>query len=153
MDYVGGSENTGNNENDEFDNEYDGEEDDYVQNEEPLEELNDDFKNKIQEVKINLYNNTVMLPALGTPEAQDDKLRKEYLKHVNNLYILMLRAQNGKNTFNDKMITRFPEGSREVIIDVLKWIENYFNKNNIPDTIPYSDHITQQFHVYPYIRN
>jgi hypothetical protein len=47
----------------------------------------------------------------------------------------------------------FPEGAKDAIKNVLKWIEDYFSKNQPSDTIPYESYITQQLHVYPYRQN
>ena len=158
MDYFGGSEKiwpNDNNEKEEYDNEYDGEEDEYVQNEEPLEGLNEDFVNYIKKVKTSLYDNTILSAKLGTSDAQDDTLRDEYLNHVNKVYLLAIRAQKDNNTHNNnnKLIDTFPEEAKEAIKNVLKWIEDYFSKNQPFDTIPYESYITQQLHVYPYRQN
>jgi len=154
MDYFGGSDNVwSSNEKELFDNEYDGEEDDYVQNEEPLEDLSEDFVNHIKNVKTSLYDNTILSAELGTTGAQDDTLRDKYLNHVNKVYILAIRAQKDNNTHNNKVIDTFPEGAKDAIKNVLKWIEDYFSKNQPFDTIPYESYITQQLHVYPYSQN
>ena len=155
MDYLGGSDNIwpNNDEKEEYDNEYEGEEDEYVQNEEPLEKLSDDFINHVKNVKNSLHDNTVMSAKLGTAEAQDDSLRDEYLNHVNKVYILAIKAQKDTNIHNSKMINTFPEKSRDIIKQALKWIEDYFSKNQQHDTVPYESYLTEQLHVYPFSQN
>jgi hypothetical protein len=70
---------------------------------------------------------------------------------VNNVYILSINAQNGK--ISEEELNKFPKESRDSIRLVLKWISDYFSKNQIPDTIPYSDFIHKSFHEYQFVQN
>ena len=47
----------------------------------------------------------------------------------------------------------FPEGARESIQTMLEWLEMFFSKNRIPDTIPYVHYIRNQLHVYPFVQD
>lgn len=136
-------------EQDETDSEY--EDDEYVQNEVPPPSLNDEFVNNVLKVKHSLYDNTILSPELGTSDAQSTKPIQDYLNHVNNVYILAINAQKGQ--VNETALSSFPKESRESIQFVLKWLADYFSKNRIPDTIPYSDFIHKSFHDYQFVQN
>jgi hypothetical protein len=129
----------------------DYEDDEYVQNEVPPPELNKDFIENILKVKHSLYDNTVLSPELGTRDAQDNKILQGYLNHVGRVYILSINAQRGKVREED--LNTFPENSRRQIKMTLDWITEYFSKNRIPDTIPYSDFIRKSFHEYQFVQN
>jgi hypothetical protein len=137
-------------EEDETDSEYEDDEE-YIQNEVPPPSLNEEFVNNVLKVKHSLYDNTILSPELGSSEAQSTKVLQDYLNHVNNIYILSINAQNGKISEED--INKFPKESRESIRFVLKWIVDYFSKNQIPDTIPYSDFLHRSFHEYQFVQN
>lgn len=137
------------------DNEYDTD-DEYLQNDVPPLHVNDDFRVKVLDVKHSLYNNIVLSPELGTKEAQDSKVLNEYLDKINRVYILSLDAQLKSTSLSnniDDELKVFPSDSRDSIKDVLVWITDYFSKNNIPDTIPYTDYIYKSFHEYQFIQN
>jgi hypothetical protein len=133
---------------DESEEEYD---DDYVQNEVSPPEINQEFSNNILNVKHSLYDNIVLKPEVGTEEAQSSKVLQEYLNRLNDVYVLSLNAQNG-NVVNDEKLAKFPEETRKVIKDVLVWIRDYFRKNRVPDTIPYSDYIRKSFRDYQFVQ-
>lgn len=125
--------------------------DEYIQNEVPPAEINGEFIDNVLKVKHSLYDNIVLSPELGTKDAQSQKVLQVYLKNINQMYILALNAQKGHIT--DDSINAFPKGSREAIKFTLKWIADYFSKNRVPDTIPYSDFIRKSFHEYQFVQN
>lgn len=135
----------------ENDTDYDDEDNEYVENEVPPPELNKDFIENILKVKHNLYDNTILSPELGTKQAQNNNIIQGYLNHVNRVYILAINAQRGK--INEDYLNTFPENSRQQIKTTLDWITEYFSKNRIPDTIPYSDFIRKSFHEYQFVQN
>ena len=125
--------------------------DEYIQNEVPPPEINNEFIDNVLKVKHSLYDNIVLSPELGTKDAQSQNVLQVYLKNMNQMYILALNAQKGQIT--DDSLNVFPKGSRESIKFTLKWISDYFSKNRVPDTIPYSDFIRKSFHEYQFVQN
>lgn len=139
-----------------FENKWNPEESDddyeeYMQNEVPPPELDEKFKQNVLDVKHNLYDSTILAPELGTSLAQSNKTLESYLNKLSHIYILCLNAQKG--IINDKDIIQFPEKVREPLQKVLKAIVDFFQKNCIPDTIPYEDYIRKHFHDYQFIQN
>lgn len=130
----------------------DSEEEDIVLNEEPLPDIDKEFRDNVLKVKHSLYDTIVLSPELGTGEAQDKRVLDEYLDKLNKVYVLSLRAENGKNA-SENIIRIFPESSREAIRYTLNWIVDFFNKNHISATIPYSDYIRKSFHDYQFVQN
>jgi hypothetical protein len=129
------------------------EDDEYEQNEIPPPTINEDFTNIILNVKHNLYDNIVLSPKLGSNDAQNNKVLEKYLKNVNDVYILSLDAENGRELNDiDNKLKKFPKESREIIKQLLIWIKDFFSKNQIPDTIPYSDYIRKSFHDYQFVQ-
>jgi hypothetical protein len=142
-------------ENNKWKNDEDDEDDineDYVQNEVPPEPINEEFVNNIVKIKNNLYDNIVLGPEEGTPEAQSRKLLQDYLNKVNEVYILSLNAQKGIILDNEQYLNKFPVSMRESIKLMLHWIANYFKKNRVSDTIPYTDYIYKSFKEYPFVQ-
>jgi hypothetical protein len=123
----------------------------YYENEtEPLD-VDNNFKDNLLKVKHSLYDNIVLAPELGTSKAQSNEVLQEYLNRLNDVYILSINAQNGQNISQEKL-NIFPENSRHAIKSSLDWIVDYFRKNRIPDTIPYSDYIRKSFHDYQFVQ-
>jgi hypothetical protein len=133
------------------DSEYNDEE--YVQNEVPPPEMDQKFIDNILEVKHKLYENTVLAPELETPGAQSNKVLQDYLNNLNSVYVMAINAQNGITLGNEQRINTFPPETREAITRTLKWIAEYFSKNTVPDTIPYSDFIRNTLHTYPFVQD
>lgn len=129
----------------ESDDEY---EDDYTINEIPPPDIDDDFKNNILNIKHIIYDNTILAPKLGTPNAQDNKLINLYLKNINQVYVICLKAQKGLVDSND--LTTIPEKAREPLKIVINWLTDFFKKNRAPDTIPYENYINKSFHEYQF---
>lgn len=132
----------------ESDNEY---EDEYVQNEVLPQDVDQEFRNNVLNVKHILYDNTILKPKLGSSLTQSNRLLEEYLKNINRVYILSLNAQKG--IVNESELTQFPEKAREPIKRVLEWLANYFKKNRVPDTIPYEDYINKSFREYQFVQD
>ena len=131
------------------DEEYD--DTDYVPNEVSPPDVDENFRHNVLNVKHILYDNTVLLPNLGTSEAQSNRLLAEYLKNINGVYVLCLNAQKG--IVNESDLNKFPEKSRKAIKDVLMWLSDYFKKNRVPDTIPYEDYINKSFKEYQFVQD
>lgn len=134
---------------DESDDEYEDEE--YQQNEEVPVDIDEKFKNDVLNVKHKLYENIVLSPELGTEKAQNLETLQEYLKNINNVYILCLNAQKG--IINDEELNKFPVNVRDSLKRVLNWLNDYFRKNQIPDTIPYDDFINKSFKEYQFVQD
>lgn len=134
---------------DESDDEYEDEE--YQQNEEVPVDIDEKFKNDVLNVKHKLYENIVLSPELGTEKAQNLETLQEYLKNINNVYILCLNAQKG--IINDEELNKFPVNVRDSLKRVLNWLNDYFRKNQIPDTIPYDDFINKSFREYQFVQD
>jgi hypothetical protein len=135
----------------ETDNDTEYEDEEYITNEVPPPGLNQEFVDNIFKVKHDLYNDTVLAPELGTPQAQNVGLVQNYLNNINYVYILSLSAQKG--IVDESQLNKFPVGSRESIKFILHWIKDYFSKNRIPDTIPYEDYVRKSFREYQFIQN
>ena len=140
-----------NNKWEDTDSEY--EDEDYTENEVPPPEIDQPFINNILEVKHKLYDATVLAPELETPEAQSNKVLQEYLNNLNSVYVMAINAQTGKTLGNEQRIHNLPPEAREAITRTLQWITDFFNKNTVPDTIPYSDFIRNILHTYPFVQN
>ncbi len=133
----------------ESDDEY--EEEEYLQNEVMPPEVDPEFRNSVLNVKHILYDNIILKPELGTSQAQSNNLLQEYLKNINQVYVLSLNAQKG--IVNESELHQFPENSRKAIRQVLVWLSDYFKKNRVPDTIPYEDYINKSFKEYQFVQD
>lgn len=134
---------------DETEDEYDG---DVTTNETPIPEVDREFRESVLKAKHSLYDNIVLSPELGTNEAQNPKVLVTYMTNLNNFYELSKRAQSRFD--NDSVdLSTFPENSQQQIRMVLDWISNYFSKNKIPDTIPYTDYIRNSLHDYQFVQD
>lgn len=134
----------------ESDDEYEND-DEYEQNEISPPEIDDKFKNNILNIKHMLYENSILSPDLGTNSAQSLHSLQEYLKDINQVYILSLNAQNG--VINESDISKFPENVRESVRILLNWLVVYFKKNQIHDIIPYEDYIRKSFKEYQFVQD
>ena len=118
--------------------------------EELLPGIDEEFQHRLLQAKHQLYYHTIFAPPSGTKEAQNNQLLQRYLTRLNLFHQLALEAQEG--VFHDIMVLKFPKGAQRAIKESLDWISNYFSKNQIPDTIPYSNCITQNLHTYQFIQ-
>ena len=141
---------TNNSWNEDTDSEYD---DEYTENEIPPPAINQEFIDNILEVKHKLYETTVLAPKLETPEAQSNEVLQKYMNNLNSVYVMAINAQSGNILGNEQRINNLPPETREIITRMLNWIVDYFSKNNVPDTIPYSDFISNSLHVYPFVQD
>ena len=142
--------NNNNNWNEDTDSEYD---DEYTENEFPPPAINQEFIDNILEVKHKLYETTVLAPELETPEAQSNEVLQKYMNNLNSVYVMAINAQSGRIIGNEQRINNFPPETREVITRTLNLIADYFSKNNVPDTIPYSDFIRKSLHEYQFVQD
>jgi hypothetical protein len=129
----------------------DDSDDEYQKNEEPPKGIDTEFSKHVLNVKHKLYDETVLSPDMANDNAQKHELVDEYLKHINKVYVLAVVSQNGKK--NARNLDEFPNGAKEAIQHTMDWLEMYFSKNRIPDTIPYVHYIRNQFHVYPFVQD
>lgn len=134
---------------DETEEEY---EEETIKREDPLPELNPEFRENVLKVKHSLYNNIVLSPDLGTKGAQDNNVLQDYLEKLNKVYIMSISSENGKK-ITDEALLIFPEETRNLIRTTLDWIFDFFQKNHISLTVPYSDHIRKSFHDYQFVQN
>jgi hypothetical protein len=135
----------------ETDSEY--EDEDYTQNEVPPPAIDQQFIDNILEVKHKLYDATVLAPELETPEAQSNQVLQKYLNSLNSVYVMAINAQSGNTLGNEQRINNFPPETREAITRTLQGVADFFNKNTVPDTIPYSDFIRNALHTYPFVQD
>jgi hypothetical protein len=129
--------------------ENEGDDDEIIQNEEPPMDIDENFKKNVVIVKQTIYEKTVLSPELNTDEAQSIDPLEKYSKNINNLYILSVNAQKGKINNN---LDKFPKETRELISNLLRWIADYFKKNQVADTIPYESYIQKSFKEYPFVQ-
>lgn len=123
---------------------------DYEINEIPPPDIDDKFRNNVMNVKHILYEKLI-----NEPEDNEENL-KNYISKLNTLYILAISAQsNNKMLIHESSHTleQFPPELREQIKEILVWISDYFSKNTIPDTIPYTDYIKKSLHDYQFIQH
>lgn len=132
---------------DESDSEYD----DDISNEVSPPDIDQNFRSNVLNLKHSIYDNTILSKELGTNSAQDNSILKDYLKQINQVYVLCLNAQNG--VINEANLQQFPEKVREQLRFILVWLLEYFRKNRIPDTIPYEDYIKNTFHTYQFVQD
>jgi hypothetical protein len=141
---------TNNSWNEDTDSEYD---DEYTENEIPPPAINQEFIDNILEVKHKLYETTVLAPKLETPEAQSNEVLQKYMNNLNSVYVMAINAQTGKIIGNEQKINNLPPETREMITRMLNLIADYFSKNKVPDTIPYSDFIENSLRIYPFVQD
>jgi hypothetical protein len=121
------------------------EEEEYIQNEVPPPDVNDEFREAILEAKRSLSSNIINGPDLGTRNAQDIKIVNKYIKALNNMYVLSLNAEKGFTVVNDTNLNKFPAESREKVEIALNFITDYFKKLSVADKIPYTNYIRNSF--------
>lgn len=138
-----------NDSDEEYEEEYNQE---TIKREDPLPELQPEFRKNVLGVKHSLYNNIVLSPELGTTHAQDNKVLEDYLEKLHMVYVMSVSAENGKS-IPDSALNIFPQESRQLIRGTLDWILDFFNKNHISETVPYADHIKKSFHDYQFVQN
>jgi len=149
MDYTAWESDSDNSDNSENSDNSDSEE--TVTNNKPLPDIDHDFRKNVLDIKHILYTTIVLSPELGSPTIHSNELLDTYLNTLNNVYIMALRAENGTN-ITEKELAFFPEESREAIRGMLGWMVEFFNKNHISETIPYSEYIRTRFRDNPLVQ-
>jgi len=129
----------------------DDSDDEYQQNDQPPNGIDKEFAKNVLDVKHKLYDETVLSPKMEEDKAQNNELLHDYLKHLNKIYVLAVISQNGKK--NAKNLDEFPKGAQDAIQRTLEWLETFFSKNHVSDTIPYTHYVRNQFHVYPFVQD
>lgn len=132
--------------------ELDAEESEYNDDEVRIPDIDGEFRKNVLKVKHSLYDNTVLVPELGTADAQSHKVLNNYLESLNRVYILSLNAQKGMK-IKQASLSTFPEEIRDLVQWVLRWIHVFFAKNTVAKTIPYEDYIRTTLHDYPFVQN
>jgi len=127
------------------------EEEEMEYNDIPPKGIDEAFAKNVLKIKHDLYDGTVLSTDIEDVKSQDNQLLLDYLKHMNRVYVLAVISQNGKK--NAYQLDEFPKEARESIQRTLEWLETFFSTNQIPDTIPYTHYIRNQFHVYPFIQD
>ena len=122
------------------------EDDEYTQNEIPPPDIDDKFRNDVIHIKHKLYEKLI-----NEPEDSEDNLQN-YMSKLNTLYIMAINAQANKK-IPQESLTQFPPELREQVLAILTWISDYFSKNTLPDTIPYTDYIKKSLHDYQFIQH
>jgi hypothetical protein len=124
----------------------DGGDSEYEQNDVPPPDIDETFRNDVLDVKHKLYEKFI-----NEPEDSEENL-KNYMSQLNTLYVMAISAQSNKAT-SAQSLEQFPPELREKISGVLRWISDYFSKNTIPDTIPYTDYIKRSLHDYQFVQH
>ena len=136
----------------EEEDEYEEEDEEMKRNENPLPELQKEFRDNVLQAKHSLYDNIVISPAEGTPNAQNNQLLQDYLDKLNQLYVLSIRAENGK-MIPDEALLMFPEGSKQVIRFMLDSVSKFFKENQFAETIPYTSYLRKSLHDYQFVQD
>lgn len=114
-------------------------------------DITEEFRNAIMNAKRSLNDNIISGPELETREAQDLNVLNDYIKSLNNLYILSLNAQKG--IFNDKDLKLFPQESQDAVKIAIYSIIDVFKNKSIADTIPYKNYIWYSFKENQFVLN
>lgn len=122
-----------------------------ILNENPLPEIDDNFRDLVLATKHKLYSSIIFSGDEGTDSAHDSELMDQYLNKLLKIYIYTVQIQNSKNSI-DMNLEEFPEPVRESLYLLFKWIRKFFTENNVAETIPYSNYIRNNFHEYPFIQ-
>ena len=115
------------------------------------EGVDEDFRNAIINVKKSLNNNIIDGPEIDN--VQNLNVLNDYIKSLNNLYILSIDAQKGINVINTKNLDLFPPESKNEIKIALQHIMNIFKNKSIVDIIPYSNYIWNSFKENQFVLN
>lgn len=109
-----------------------------------------EFKNALINAKRKLYEANVSSDKIPTDMKQSPELLTKYRKDLEKFYIYSVNLQNRSAVSVD--INEFPEETRDSIQLSLNIIKDFFNRNSIPETIPYSSFIRGILKEYPYIQ-
>ena len=117
--------------------------------EDPVSDLHPIFVEQVNNIKHKIYEHIVMEPILKTKKAQDIRLLNQYRLLLQKLYNASIQAQNGQIF----MLGYFPIHLKELIHQLLEWIQDFFKKNSLVDTVPYEFYLKQSLLTFPYIQN
>lgn len=120
--------------------------DEYEINEISPPDIDEHFRDNMLNIKHKLYEKII-----NESEDSENNLKK-YISKLNKLYIMSIEAQTNKKILQQNL-SEFPSELKEQIQSILTWISDYFSKNNIPDTIPYTDYIKKSLHDYQFIQH
>ena len=115
--------------------------------------VSEEFRNAIINVKKSLNDNIIRGPELETRQAQDLNILNDYIKSLNNLYILSIDAQNGINILNNQNIDLFPQESKDEVKIALEYIMNIFKNKSVVDMIPYENYLWNSFKENQFVLN
>lgn len=115
--------------------------------------VSEEFRNAILNVKKSLNDNIISGPELETRQAQDLNILNDYIKSLNNLYILSIDAQNGINILNNRNIDLFPRESKDEVKIALEYIMNAFKNKSVVDMIPYENYLWNSFKENQFVLN
>ena len=90
---------------------------------------------------------------METRQAQDLNILNDYIKSLNNLYILSIDAQNGINILNNQNIDLFPPESKDEVKIALEYIMNIFKNKSVVDMIPYENYLWNSFKENQFVLN
>ena len=115
--------------------------------------VSEEFRNAIINVKKSLNDNIIRGPELETRQAQDLNILNDYIKSLNNLYILSIDAQNGINILNNQNVDLFPLESKDEVKIALEYIMNIFKNKSVVDMIPYENYLWNSFKENQFVLN
>jgi len=115
--------------------------------------VSEEFRNAIINVKKSLNDNIIRGPELETRQAQDLNILNDYIKSLNNLYILSIDAQNGINILNNQNVDLFPPESKDEVKIALEYIMNIFKNKSVVDMIPYENYLWNSFKENQFVLN
>jgi len=123
--------------------------DDDEPNEAPFKDIDDEFKNLVQNAKLQLYTAIIESPPITSVEAQDNRLLIIYFKRSNRLYNMCERLYALSDERLQKKLSTFPLETHESITQLLDWLKIFYSNNKEVDTIPYRDYLEVQLKRYP----
>ncbi len=120
-----------------------------VQEEVP-DETNDfiEFKKTIINAKHKLYDANVHSENVPNDMKQDIALLDKYRDNLHKFYIYSVNLQKRQSEAVD--ISIFPEETQDSIKLALNMVKDFFSKNSIPETIPYSNFIENALYRHPF---
>jgi hypothetical protein len=123
--------------------------DDDEPNEAPFKDIDEEFKNLVQNAKLQLYTAIVEGPPITSVDAQDNTLLVKYFKRSNRLCNMCGRLYALSDGRLEKKLSTFPLETHESIKQLLDWLKNFYSNNKEVDTIPYHDYLEVQLKRYP----
>ena len=111
--------------------------------------INLEFKNLVQNAKLQLYTSIVEGPPITSVDAQDNTLLIKYLKKSNRLCNMCTRLYALSDQRLKKKLSTFPLQTHDAIKQLLNWLQAFYSNNKEVDTIPYRDYLDVQLKRYP----